>query len=67
MVIRDSNGSMIPLTRDAVGGFLETLHLELPPVHKFVVGIRPLDKSSVVAQTASNSSTGIIHLYLKFC
>ncbi|KAK6113483.1 E3 ubiquitin ligase EDD family protein [Brugia pahangi] len=43
MMISDSNGSIIPMVRDATGGFREPVYCALPKIHNFAVGLRPLD------------------------
>lgn len=43
MMISDSNGSIIPMVRDATGGFREPVYCALPKIQNFAVGLRPLD------------------------
>lgn len=43
MMISDSNGSIIPMIRDATGGFHEPIYCALPKIHSFAIGLRPLD------------------------
>uniref|UniRef100_A0A915CIQ6 E3 ubiquitin-protein ligase UBR5 n=3 Tax=Parascaris univalens TaxID=6257 RepID=A0A915CIQ6_PARUN len=61
MVIRDGNGSMLPMCRDAVGGFREPVYLGLPPIHRFAVGLRHSESDVEVSgggtTSACNSSS----------
>ncbi|MCP9265011.1 E3 ubiquitin-protein ligase UBR5 [Dirofilaria immitis] len=61
MVISDSNGSIIPMVRDATGGFREPVYCALPKIHKFAVGLRPLDsgdnENASAAANDDSSST----------
>lgn len=43
MMISDSNGSIIPMVSDTAGAFREPVYCGLPKMHKFSVGLRPLD------------------------
>ncbi|VDK28891.1 unnamed protein product [Gongylonema pulchrum] len=62
-MIGDSNGSILPMIRDATGGFREPVYCALPRIHRFAVGVRPPDSggkenpSSAVAAAAVDGSS----------
>uniref|UniRef100_A0A8R1XPM3 UBR-type domain-containing protein n=1 Tax=Onchocerca volvulus TaxID=6282 RepID=A0A8R1XPM3_ONCVO len=59
MMISDSNGSIIPMVRDATGGFREPVYCALPKIHNFAVGLRPLDSgdNENASATANDDSS----------
>nr|AZA04905.1 E3 ubiquitin-protein ligase [Anisakis simplex] len=61
-VIRDGNGSIIPMCRDAVGGFREPVYLGFASIRHSAIGLRPIeqgsDATSFGMSTPSNAATG---------
>ncbi|CAG9532205.1 unnamed protein product [Cercopithifilaria johnstoni] len=59
MMISDSNGSIIPMMRDATGGFREPVYCALPKIHNFAIGLRPLDSgdNENASATANDDSS----------
>ncbi|KAL3990385.1 HECT-domain (ubiquitin-transferase) family protein [Acanthocheilonema viteae] len=59
MMISDSNGSIIPMVRDATGGFREPVYCALPKIHNFAIGLRPLDSgdNENASATANDDSS----------
>ncbi|KHN70778.1 E3 ubiquitin-protein ligase UBR5 [Toxocara canis] len=58
VVIRDGNGSVVPMCRDAVGGFREPVYFGMPPIHRFAIGLRPPEHSAETGGGGASSSGG---------
>lgn len=51
-VVSDSNGTLVPMVRDALGGFREPRYCSLPNIHSYAVCTKPIEG------TESGSGTG---------
>lgn len=55
LFLRDANGALVPLIRNAMGGYREPTFMGMSPLHSFSIGLKYFKNASdIISSTISS-------------
>lgn len=63
LFLRDANGAIVPLIRNALGGYREPTFIGMSPVYSFSLGLKYLKSSTDVSSAILSSGKKAIFFY----